>query len=285
VLPSRLSLVPGSVVNGTAYGNAVAFQGTLAAATPGTIDVRPGPTNDGYLSLSNYYAPFPCMGSCDDRTFAGPVPEGILYNGTVYTSIEMSTNGFMRLGGGGGGAAPVNLQLPSPMAPSNTLAPFWTDLHPAGTDGQGSGTLYAGKVAYASGREWLVLEWKDVVEKNGTAKYSFEVWLRLGGTVEDVTFTYNKLEGNGAGGFVTIGAQNGDGTTGESYYYNGSGGFPVTGIDGDLIAASPGPSPGGARTITFQARGIAAGAWTNCGVLVNNLDSSASVSCFNGTVK
>jgi hypothetical protein len=285
VLPSRLALVPGSVVNGTAYGNAVAFQGNLAAAIPGAIDVRPGPTNEGYLSLSNYYAPFPCAGSCDNRTFSGPVPEGILYNGTVYTSIEMSTNGFMRLGGGGGNAAPVNLQLPSPLAPSNTLAPFWTDLHPAGTDGLGSGTLYAGQYAFPSGRTWLVLEWKDVVEKNGTAKYSFQVWLRVGGTVEDITFTYSKLEGNGAGGFATVGAQNTDGSTGESYYYNGSGGFPSVGLEGDLIAASPGPSPGGARTITFQVRGVSRGTWTNCGVLVNNLDSSASVSCFNGTVK
>ncbi len=284
-LPSRLALVPGSVVNATEYGNAMAFQGNLPAATPGTIDVRPGPANEGYLSLSNYYAPFPCAGSCDDRTFAGPVPEGILYNGTVYTSIEMSTNGFMRLGGGGGTASPVNLQLPSALAPSNTLAPFWTDLHPRGTDGLGSGTLYAGQYAYPSGRTWLVLEWKDVVEKNGSAKYSFQVWLRIGGTVEDITFTYSKLEGNGAGGFLTVGAQNSDGTTGDSYYYNGAGSFPFVGIDGDLIAASPGPSAGGARTITFQARGISRGAWTNCGVLVNNLDSSASVSCFNGAVK
>lgn len=285
VLPPRLALVPGSVVNGTAFGNAVAFQGVMAAASPGTIDVRPGPANDGYLTLSSSYPAFPCAGSCDDRTFAGPIPEGILYNGTVYTSIEMSTNGFMRLGGGGGTAAPVNLPLPSALAPSNTLAPFWTDLHPAGTDGLGSGTLHAGQVALASGRTWLVLEWKDVVEKNGTAKYSFQVWIRLGGTVEDISFTYNKLEGNGAGGFLTVGAQNNNGTAGDSYYYNGSGTLPFTGIHGDLIAASPGPSPGGARTITFQARGISKGAWTNCGVLVNNLESSSSVSCFSGVVK
>ena len=285
VLPARLALVPGSVVNATAYGNAVAFQGVLAAATPGTIDVRPGPTNEGYLSLSGYYAPFPCAGSCDDRTFAGAIPEGILYNGTVYTSIEMSTNGFMRLGGAAGTAAPVNLQLPSALAPSNTLAPFWTDLHPAGTDGLGSGTLYAGMFHYPSGRTWLVAEWKDVVEKNGTAKYSFQVWLRIGGTVEDISFTYKKLEGNGAGGFLTVGAQNGDGSAGDSYYYNGAGTFPSTGLEGDLIAASPGPSPGGARTITFQAKGVSKGAWTNCGVMANNVDSATSVSCFSGTVK
>jgi hypothetical protein len=283
-LPDGLTLVPGSVSNATAIGNAVAFQGVLAAALPGTIDVRPGPTNDGYLSLAPYYAPIACSGSCDDRTFVGDVPAGILFNGNVYTSITMSTNGTVQLGNTGT-SSPANKPLPNATVPGNTLAPFWTDLHPAGTDGRGSGQLYAGYIALASGRTWLVLEWNNVAEKAGTAKYSFQVWLRVGGTVEDITYTYSKLEGNGAGGALTIGAQDGTGTIGDTYYHNGAGQFPGVGIYGDLIVSSPRPAPGGSHTITFQARGTARTSWTNCGVVLSNQDGSAGVSCIAGSVK
>ena len=252
--------------------------------TPGTIDVRRGPPNDGYLSMASFYAPIACSGSCDDRTFTGSIPEGILFNNAIHTSITMSTNGFMQLGTGSN-AAPLNLRLPTASAPANTLAPFWTDLHPAGTDGLGSGKLYVGYITVASGRTWLVVEWNNVVQKNGTAKHNFQVWLRLGGTVEDITFTYDKLESNGTSGLLTIGAQNSTGSAGESYYYNSVGTIPATGINGDLIAASPGPSPGGTRTISFQGKGTAVGAWTNCGVLVNSADPAApGISCVSGSV-
>jgi uncharacterized repeat protein (TIGR01451 family) len=275
-LPSGLTLVSGSVSGGTQSGNTVWWQGTLAPATPGGVDVRIGPANDGYGSLASYYAAIPCSGSCDDRVFTGAVPSGILFNGVVYTQVSFSTNGLVQLGGDAT-SSPVNLQMPNAAAPNNLMAPFWTDLYPAGTDGKGSGKMYVGYITVGSYRTWLVIEWADVVAKGTTAKHSFEVWLQVGGQTEDITYTYNKLPTYGANGFLTIGAENAAGTTGTTYYYNGAGVPPV--VNTDLIVASPKPSPGGSATVTFLAKGATVGSWTHCGVLIQNGTTDYGVSC------
>jgi subtilisin family serine protease len=283
-LPNALTLISSSVSEGAVSGsNTVAWQGTLAAATPGTVGIRPAPMNEGYGTLAGYYAAIPCSGSCDDQVFTGTVPQGILFNGVVYTQVSFSTNGLLRLGGDAT-ASPVNLRLPAAEAPQNRLAPFWTDLHPAGTDGLGSGKLYAGLISLPSGRAWLVVEWADVVEKGGTARYSFEVWLQVGGSVQEITYTYSKLGGLGAGGFATVGAENATGTSGETYYYDGAGTLPSAGVWGDLLVTSPQSAPGGSRTITFRATGASAGTWTHCGVLVRGGNSEIGVSCVPVTV-
>jgi hypothetical protein len=228
--------------------------------------VRPGPVNDGFVSLGGFYAPIPCTGSCDNQVFTGSVPPGILFNGVVYTQISLSTNGLLQLGGDAT-ASPVNLQMPNPAAPNNLLAPFWTNLHPAGTDGLGTGKMYVGYLTFGRYRTWLVVEWNDVVDAGGTARHTFQVWLQVGGAVQEVTYTYSKIGSYGAGGLLTVGAENAAGTSGDTYYYNGAGTPPATGTTTDLLVATPGPTPGGTRTITFSTIGATVGAWTHCGVL------------------
>jgi subtilisin family serine protease len=281
-LPAALPIVTGSVSGGVQSGNSAVWQGTLAAATPGGVDVRVGPPEAGYLSLASYYAPIACTGSCDDRVFTGPVPSGIRFNGSVYTQVSFSTNGLVQLGGDAT-TSPVNVQLPDAAAPNNLLAPFWTDMHPAGTDGKGSGKLYIGYITLGSLRTWVVIEWADVITKGTTLKHSFQVWLQAGGQTEDITYTYDKLSSYGAGGFLTIGAENATGTAGTTYFYNGAGTPPA--VRTDLIVTSPKPSPGGSATIGFQATGATVGTWTHCGVLVQSGTTDAGVSCLPITVQ
>lgn len=263
-LPGGLQLVPGSVANGSASGNIVYHAPTLAAADPGTLDLRVFPPWEGFGTLTGTYAPIPCAGSCDDRTFTASVPAGILFNGQVHTSITISTNGFIQFGAGGN-AAPVNQSMPSAATPNDTLAAFWTDLHPAGSDGQGAGNLYAGYLGFGSGRTYLVIEWNDVIAKGSTARHTFQIWLQIGGQVEDVTFAYSKLESLGAAGALTVGAENTTGTLGRNFYFNGAGTPPQE--ETNVFVSSPGPSPGGTHTLTFRIRGITTGTHWHCGVV------------------
>jgi hypothetical protein len=275
-LPSALQLVAGSVVNGSASGNTVYHLPTLAAADPGSIDVRVFPPWDGFASLSGTYAPIPCSGSCDDRVFTASVPTGILFNGQVHTSITISTNGFVQFGTGAT-ASPINQSLPDAAAPNDTLAAFWTDLHPAGTDGQGAGKMYAGYLGFASGRVYLVIEWNDVIAKGSSARHTFQIWFQVGGQVEDVTFTYSKLESLGAGGALTVGAENGTGTLGRNFYFNGSGAPPQALTN--LFISSPGPSAGGTHTITFRIRGLTTGTFSHCAVVFQPGTTEFGTSC------
>ena len=275
-LPTALQLVPGSVVNGSSSGNTVFHVPTLASASPGTIDLRLFPPWDGYTGASAFYPPVACAGSCDDRVFTGTVPLGILFNGQVHTSITISTNGFMQLGTGAA-AAPINQSLPDADSPNATLAPFWTDLHPQGTDGQGAGALHVGYVTLPSGRIYLLVEWKDVKIKSSNARHTFEIWLQVGGQVEDVTFSYDRIESLGANGLLTVGAENPDGTIGANYYFNGVGTAPIP--QTNIFASSPGPSPGGTHTMTFRVRGQTTGTFTHCAVVHRPGSSEFGTSC------
>ena len=281
-LPPALQIVPGSVTNATQYGNAVVYQGTLAPANPNASDVRLASYVEPFFSISPYFAPLQCAGSCDNQVFTGAVPAGVLYDGVMYSSVSMSTNGFVQLGGSSG-ASPVNQVIPDAAAPHNVLAAFWTDLHPAGTDGQGAGQLYAGYLLYPDGMTWLVFEWKDVRAKGSTQRYTFQIWLHVGTRAQEMAYLYGRLDGSGANGSVTVGAENATGTGGDSYYANGAGVFPR--ILSDLIVSPGKPSPGGTRTLRFQVRGTALGTWQHCGVVVSNLDSTAAVLCRSIVVK
>jgi hypothetical protein len=280
-LPAALRIVPGSVTGAMQSGNAVVVQSTLAPALPEGMYLSAFPPYDGYLPLSTYYPAITCSGSCDDRVFSAPVPAGILFNGTVYQSINISTNGFVQLGGSTL-AAPVNQQMPDAAAPNSVLAPFWTDLHPAGTDGQGGGQMYAGYLTYPSGRTWLVIEWRDVRAKGLSARHTFQVWLQTGGQVEDVTFSYMALESLGANGALTVGAEDGGGLHGTSFYYNGAGTAPAQ--YSNVTVASTQPGPGGTARITFRATGQSTGTFTHCGAAIRDGSGEIAVSCLPVTV-
>jgi hypothetical protein len=283
VLPSRLKLVPGSVANATVSGNGLTWSGTLSPATPPVIDVAIGSAPFGYVSLASLgLGPLACTGTCDDTAFNfGTGGGGVLYNGVVYSTAGLVTNGFVQLGGATSTTS-LNQNLPNPAAPNAVLAPFWTDLWPAGTTGAGSGTLRAA-VLSSGGNSWLVFEWTDVREfASATSKYTFQVWMRRGGLVEDITFAYARVDSTGSGGLLTVGAENADGSIGDSYYFNGVGTLP--GVGTELRVSSAAIVPGGTRTVTFSATGKTLGNWTNCAKLTSDQTLGTSSACISGSV-
>lgn len=284
-LPNKLKLVDGSVVGATQVNKRLlTFNGTLLAAGAPQIDVAPGASPAGYLSLTLFgVPPLNCSGSCDDTGFNFSVASrgGVRYNETVYNTVGMASNGFVQLGGLTSATA-NNQNLPNPNAPNNVLAPFWSDLHPLGGDGLGGGRMFAAFLSDGV-NTWLVLEWKDVFEFGGSVpRYSFQVWLRTGGAVQDLSYTYGRLDGTGAGNRATVGAENADGTIGDSYYFDGAGTFPALGMD--LVVSSVPGTPGETHTITFTARGEDHGAWTNCALMTSDRFFGTNIACFSGEV-
>lgn len=274
-LPPQLSLDPQTVVNATVWGNGVVFQGNLAGAQPPIVTIAA--TDDspaGYLPLSLFgVAPIAGVG---DETISNFNVPAFTFGGKSWTRVGLVSNGYIVVGGGAGADVQfINQRLPDPARPNNVLAPYWTDLNPAAGGAMRIAILTDGV------RQWLVSDWENVREYGSGRPNSFQVWIRLG-TVEDITFTYGNVN-DGDGGFLTVGAENEFGNSGQNYYYNGQGVLPTAGTE-LRVSSTPG-APGEVRVITFQAVGARRGAWSNCAFLCSpEIFQGDNIACFNGEV-
>src|SRR3546814_561109 len=107
---------------------ALSFIAGSAAAVP-LITVEPGDSPLGYLPLSIFGTTAFAIGDEDIVNFNVP---NFLYAGQSWNRIGVVINGYAIVGGGDSGdVQPANTALPDPLAPTNMLAPFWTDLDPA----------------------------------------------------------------------------------------------------------------------------------------------------------
>jgi subtilisin family serine protease len=270
--PPGLPLVEGSVVGADQNGAAsLSFDGTLFGAGAPVVDVTPGALF-GYLPLSAFgIAPFPCPSNCDD---GGLVITGlnIDYLGQHYTSAIWSVNGTLELGTASGVASSfANQNLPDSAIPNNVLAPWWTDLNLGAGGNWYLGTLTDG-VSF-----WDIFEWEGVPRfGDNSSTFSFQIWLEQG--TDNIHFTYGSFSGNTGDG--TTGAENADGTVGDTEYFDGAGTLPWGGPD--LQVASVPGTPGGKHTITYSALGAGLGPWTNCAEMSSDLYQGLNVACFNG---
>jgi hypothetical protein len=275
-LPNELKLVKNSVVNGTGSGNTVSAKGTLAGAQAPIVSIAsvPGSSPAGYLPLSIFgTAPIAGMG---DETITNFNVPNFLYGGTTYSRIGVVSDGYVVVGGGTGADVQfINQNLPDPAAPNNVLAPFWTDLNP-GAGGAIRITILTDGVS-----SWIVIDFDAVKEFSTTRTNSFEIWIGINGT-EDITFTYGTLQGNGDGGFMTAGAENFVGTSGQNYYVDGIGTLPTSTTE-LKVSTVPGV-PGETRTVSFKVTGAKAGAFTNYAQLTSDLFQGINVASFKGTV-
>ncbi len=249
-IPDNSSYVPGSAA-GMVDGSPFPFTydaGTRQLTATGVLDatgldVAPGASPAGYLSLTNFsISPLACPGDCDDGGWAFSGLD-IYYNGQHYDSLIMSINGTVELGTASGSTAgPTNTALPEPATPNNLLAPFWTDLNLGA-----GGNCYIG-ILTDGVDSWCVIEWKEIPQYNvaGTS-HTFQVWLGQGAT-RDIHFVYGGISPS-VPSSLTVGAENADGTVGDSYYYNGVGTPPAVGTD--LVVDSVSGSVG---TFSFQAQ-------------------------------
>jgi subtilisin family serine protease len=206
------------------------FEGELpvgVAAAP-TIVPADGVRDPGYVDLANPDLNIQPTPVGDDVAIE---PSGIapfVFAGRTWTSLAVTSNGTIIAGGITDPAdlRPPTTAFPDPARPNAVLAPFGTDLDGTTAPGIRIATLTSGTLSY------LVVQWDLHVAGTEDARV-FETWIGQNG-VEDIFFTYDLASPPAATGLASplvIGAENADGTGGESLP-------PGTGPTGDLQAVS-----------------------------------------------
>jgi hypothetical protein len=90
------------------------------------------------------------------------------------------------------------------------------------------------------------------------------------------------LNGIGDLGFVTVGAENAFGSSGDNYYVDGFGIFPDPATE-LIVDAVPG-TPGETHTVTFTVKGERRGRWVMYDELTSNLFQGINIERFEGEV-
>lgn len=248
----RLKIVRAS---GATLGNGVArlTYARLAGARPGVPSVASGAGPAGYLPLDAFGITPEPLG--DETILNFDVP-AFKYNGVTYTSIGADSNGYLVAGGAGSEDNNCcNLPTgPSPAAPNNMLAPFWTDL-----DGTGAPGLFAGILDDGT-NAWVVVEYRVNVFGT-TSQRVFQVWIGLNG-VQDLSYAYDptNLPADPNGQPFLVGAEN----------QVGQGDMSPTLPTTDLVVTSSNPTPGASATYSLTIQGRAIGS----GLVVTSLKAS-----------
>jgi len=192
-----------------------------------------------------------CSGECDDNVLSYNLTAlPMTFNGSTYTRLHVSTNGFVQLSNSATApsAAANNAKLPSATSATNLLAPFWTDLDLAGGS-TGGGTMHVATVN-SGGRVYLVVEWNNAkVFEDATNNYTFQIWIATNGA-EDIFFNYGTLGATPAA--LTTGLQDITRTLGTSRYFAndstpGTGTAPSSNSALDVATA-----PGGQVSVKYS---------------------------------
>ncbi len=171
----------------------------------------------------------------DDATFFIPFDTlgggfTFRYYGTIYRSIWVSDNGWIRLGPDTGYAPPGypnNYSIPDTLNPNNTIYAFWDDL--AFGPLYGGGGIFFKRVGTAPYRKFAVI-YQDVRRKSAPTSdpISFEVIFHENGTI---TLQYKDVFCSDArynyGRSATVGIEDSSGIFGLQYLYGegGSSGY------------------------------------------------------------
>lgn len=273
-MPQPLTLVDGSVVGATQSGNGLSFDGTLFGAAPPILQVSGAAAPFGYFPLASLgVAPAGCPSNCDDGGFIYNLP-AFTYMNQTYSRVIWSVNGTVEIGGASGLATSANnLNLPNPAVPNNLLAPWWTDLNL-----EAGGNWYLA-VLNAGSNQFIVFEWANVPRYgDSSSTFSFQIWIQVG--TDNIWYAYGPYSGDTTD--ATVGAENSDGTVGDTLYYEGTGTLPW-GTPGVRVSSVPG-EPGETHVITFSATGRNVGAWTNCAQMTSDIFQETAVSCVSGEV-
>ncbi len=230
-LPRGLVLMNGTVNGATQIGSKkLTFDGVLQGAEPPVVTLGPGLSPAGYLPLS-LFGIAPVAGVGDESIVNYTVP-GFQYAGLNYTRVGIVSNGYLVVGGGTGADVEyINQNLPDPSQPNNVLAPFWTDLNPSAGGALRVGILTDGV------NSWVIFDWEAVQNYSDGQPNSFQVWIGING-VEDISFTYGNVTA-GDSGYLTVGAENSFGNSGQNFYFNGVGVAPANGTE-VVVSSIPG---------------------------------------------
>ncbi len=261
-VPQPLKLVTSSVVGGTAKGGkTVEFHGSLFGASPPVVNAAvTTPSAFGYFPLSFFGVP-PI--SASDESISNFGVPSFEFAGELWNTIGFVSNGYAVVGGGTGADVTfINSDFPNASPPNNVLAPFWTDLNP------GAGGALRIALLSAGGSSWIVLDWQDVPNFGDLLVNDFQIWIGINGDAtpgEEIFFVYGPDVSAGDGGFLTVGAENKFGNSGQSVYFDGTGAAPTptntTGYEVSVFS-TPG-APGETHVMSFDATGKTAGEWWN----------------------
>ncbi|MDW5285953.1 S8 family serine peptidase [Alteromonas macleodii] len=164
-----------------------------------------------YFPMTLVADPLVCSASCDDASITVDLPRPITYLGTEYTTMQVSSNGFVSLGTSSGNTTtPFAEILPSLSEPNNVIAPYWTDFDLAG--GNGTGNLYAVDMSGLSNH--FVVEWENaqIWNEDGTS-FNFQLWFEY--ETGNVSFVYGAMD---MPVYATVvGAENTSGSVGTTY--------------------------------------------------------------------
>lgn len=139
-------------VNGFGGGSQSAWSNTASATT----EAPPAP----YVCSSSAIAWVDPTGGTsyaltDDSAAYATIPFGFRYYGTTFTDMAVSSNGFIRLGGGAASQY-ANDRIPTAADPNAFIAAFWDDLNP------GAGGSVRTKVVGSSPNRTFVVTWSGV---------------------------------------------------------------------------------------------------------------------------
>ncbi len=226
----------------------VRWEGALNTATLELVETT---APFGYLpmrSLPFVVDPIVCSETCDDAAVTVESFIGLEYMGQTYTSVQVSSNGFISLGTSSGQVTEYRPQsLPTASEPNNVIAPYWTDLDLDGTadDDTGTGTMYAATLN-TSTNQFFVVEWENAMLWGDTgSSVNFQIWYDR--NAASFSFAYGPMSPNSTP--TVVGFEDATGTVGYTHAAQLSSGivgslpqegdeFGIVTIPGDQITVS-----------------------------------------------
>jgi len=214
---------PATVSDGRAKAAA-----TLKARLPDAPTISDGNSPFGYNDLADFGVAATAIG---DEAFQNYTVPQFTYHGQPYSSVGVTSDGYVVVGGAAGGDVTYLPQtLPDPAAPNNVLAPFWSDLDGGGDAGIRIATLSDGVHNY------LVVQADEHIFGT-THEVHYQIWIGTDGA-EDISFAYDSarpITPDASAPYV-VGVENADGSAGQAYD-----GVPP----GDAVVASTPGAKGG----------------------------------------
>jgi M6 family metalloprotease-like protein len=167
------------------------------------------------------------LGNGDDARYSFTLPFNFNFYGTNYTTVWVSTNGWLSFGSDPGTSAPGNVAIPNSAVPNQAVFAFWDDLNLVSSD---SANIYYQIFGTVPSR-YCVITWKD-------ARINGAILPGVLHTLNTITFQIILFE-NGIivmqyqdcavgdtvynwGRSATVGIENNTGNIGLQYLYNGA---------------------------------------------------------------
>ena len=261
--------LPGSVIGS---GDGVQWSGTLSPAIPPQVTAISNITGTGpaggYLPINGFGGSVTVPGG-DDAITNFNVPT-FYYGGEPYTSIGVTTDGYIVVGGGT--AADVSFfpqTFPNASRPNTVLAPFWTDTNTTG--GTAGNNAIQVNVLTDGDSDWIIVDFQGIKNFSNSTTHTGEIWIRTsaknhtGPAGEQLTISYgaaNAAAGD-PGSAINWGAENRDGTSGKNI-------SSAPANNTEYRPVLTGPTAGGSVTIPYDITSKKAGTYNSVASMTSN---------------